>query len=154
MRAPRQHDLALRPRSRKRTQPPADDLDAGLRALLGEEGPEGGRVRRKHPETGHGSPGVSRQVGDTQDRASADRFTKETADRTGQSERTIQRSAERGEEERAPGDGARAGSDRAPETPRTAAASTAPASTPHAAPADAAGGPQPQSNVSRKETHR
>ena len=37
MRAPRQHELALRPRSRRRTQPETADLDAGLRALLGEE---------------------------------------------------------------------------------------------------------------------
>jgi ParB family transcriptional regulator, chromosome partitioning protein len=51
-----------------------------------------------HPETKHGSPGVSRQVGDTGDRAEADRFTADTASKTGQSERSVQRDAERGQE--------------------------------------------------------
>lgn len=50
-----------------------------------------------HPETQHGSPGVSRQVGDTRERAGKERFTKQTADATGSSERTVQREAERGE---------------------------------------------------------
>lgn len=51
-----------------------------------------------HPETAHGSRGVSRQVGDTRERgADAERFTKATADATGTSERTVQREAERGE---------------------------------------------------------
>lgn len=50
-----------------------------------------------HPETGHGTPGVSRQVGDTRERANADRFTSDTAKATGTSERTVQRDAERGE---------------------------------------------------------
>lgn len=50
-----------------------------------------------HPETAHGTPGVSRQVGDTRERADADRFTAETAKVTGTSERSVQRDAERGE---------------------------------------------------------
>ncbi|WP_407529400.1 ParB/RepB/Spo0J family partition protein [Methylobacterium oryzisoli] len=50
-----------------------------------------------HPGTGHGSPGVSRQVGDIRDRSDADRFTAETAGVTGRSERAIQRDAERGD---------------------------------------------------------
>lgn len=50
-----------------------------------------------HPETAHGTPGVSRQVGDTQERTAAERFTANTAAITGQSERAIQRDAERGE---------------------------------------------------------
>lgn len=50
-----------------------------------------------HPETAHGTPGVSRQVGDTRERADADRFTAETAKVTGASERSVQRDAERGE---------------------------------------------------------
>lgn len=49
-----------------------------------------------HPETKHGTPGVSRQVGDTHDRGDADRFTADTAVKTGQSERAVQRDAERG----------------------------------------------------------
>jgi hypothetical protein len=61
------------------------------------------RLRRKdayealHPETKHGSPSVSRQVGDTRERSGIDRFTSDTAAKTGQSERAIQRDAERGE---------------------------------------------------------
>lgn len=51
---------------------------------------------RLHPETSHGSPSVSRQVGDTRDRSSTDRFTADTAKATGQSERKVQRDAERG----------------------------------------------------------
>lgn len=50
-----------------------------------------------HPETRHGSPGVSRQVGDTRERGDAERFTAETAAATGRAERSIQRDAERGE---------------------------------------------------------
>ena len=50
-----------------------------------------------HPETRHGTPGVSRQVGDTRERVSADRFTADTATRTGRSERDVQRDARRGE---------------------------------------------------------
>lgn len=50
-----------------------------------------------HPETQHGSPGVSRQVGDTRERKGTKRFTKETSTATGQSERTVQREAQRGE---------------------------------------------------------
>ena len=50
-----------------------------------------------HPETAHGSPSVSRQVGDTGARAEAARFTADTAAKTGQSERAVQRDAERGE---------------------------------------------------------
>jgi len=50
-----------------------------------------------HPETRQGSPGVSRQVGDTRERTDAERFTAETAAVTGQSERSVQRDAERGE---------------------------------------------------------
>lgn len=50
-----------------------------------------------HPETVHGSPGVSRQIGDTRERGESDRFTAATADAIGKSERTIQRDAERGE---------------------------------------------------------
>lgn len=50
-----------------------------------------------HPETRQGSPGVSRQVGDTRERAELDRFTADTAASTGKSERVIQRDAERGE---------------------------------------------------------
>lgn len=59
-------------------------------------------VRRKaiyeelHPETKHGNPGVSRHVGDTQERSDSDRFTIETASATGKSERAVQRDAERG----------------------------------------------------------
>jgi hypothetical protein len=48
-----------------------------------------------HPETAHGSPGVSRQVGDTGRRVDTPTFAKDTAARTGKSERTIQRDAER-----------------------------------------------------------
>lgn len=51
----------------------------------------------RHPETAHGSPGVSRQVGDTRERSQAERFTAATAKATGQSERAVQRDAERGE---------------------------------------------------------
>lgn len=43
-----------------------------------------------HPETQQGTPGVSRQVGDTQKRTEADRSTADTAKRTGQSERKVQ----------------------------------------------------------------
>ena len=43
-----------------------------------------------HPETRHGTPGVSRQVGDTHERSSESRFTADTASRTGQSERSVQ----------------------------------------------------------------
>ncbi len=50
-----------------------------------------------HPEVKHGSPGVSRQVGDTRDRADFDRFSADTAAASGRSERSIQRDAERGE---------------------------------------------------------
>jgi N6-adenosine-specific RNA methylase IME4/ParB-like chromosome segregation protein Spo0J len=50
----------------------------------------------KHPETAHGAPGVSRQVGDTRERVEARRFTAATAEATGQSERAVQRDAERG----------------------------------------------------------
>lgn len=50
-----------------------------------------------NPETAHGSPGVSRQVGDTHERAGVERFTEATAKVTGQSERAVQRDAERGE---------------------------------------------------------
>lgn len=50
-----------------------------------------------HPETAHGTPTVSRQLGDTGSRVEAPRFTADTAARTGQSERVIQRDAERGE---------------------------------------------------------
>ena len=49
-----------------------------------------------HQGTGHGSPGVSRQVGDTHKRADAPRFSADTASKTGQSERKIQRDASRG----------------------------------------------------------
>ena len=55
-----------------------------------------------HPETAHGTPGVSRQVGDTRDRSEIDRFTADAATKTGQSERTVQRDAERGENIPAP----------------------------------------------------
>lgn len=50
-----------------------------------------------HPETAHGSPGVSRQVGDTQDRSETERFTEATAKITGQSERAVQRDVQRGQ---------------------------------------------------------
>ena len=50
-----------------------------------------------HPETAHGTPGVSRQVGDTRDRSETDRFTADAVAKTGKPERTIQRDAERGE---------------------------------------------------------
>lgn len=50
-----------------------------------------------HPETRHGSPGVSRQVGDTRERTDCERFTADTATNTGQSERAVQRDAQRGE---------------------------------------------------------
>jgi len=50
-----------------------------------------------HPEARHGTPDVSRQVGDTRERAIAERFTAATAKATGQSERSVQRDAERGE---------------------------------------------------------
>jgi hypothetical protein len=50
-----------------------------------------------YPDTAHGTPGVSRQVGDTQERTEAERFTANTAAATGQSERAVQRDAERGE---------------------------------------------------------
>jgi len=50
-----------------------------------------------HPEAAHGSPSVSRQVGDTRERSEAPRFTADTAARTGQSERVVQRDAERGD---------------------------------------------------------
>lgn len=49
-----------------------------------------------HPETKQGTPGVSRQVGDTRARATSARFTAETAKKTGRSERSVQRDAERG----------------------------------------------------------
>lgn len=50
-----------------------------------------------HPETKHGTPGVSRQVGDTRERVEAERFTKSTSEATGKSERAVQRDAQRGE---------------------------------------------------------
>ena len=50
-----------------------------------------------HPKTKHGTPGVSRQVGDTHERVDAERFTKSTAEATGKSERAVQRDAQRGE---------------------------------------------------------
>jgi len=50
-----------------------------------------------HPESVRGSPGVSRQVGDTRERSSIERFTAETAAVAGRSERAVQRDAERGE---------------------------------------------------------
>lgn len=50
-----------------------------------------------HPETRHGSPGVSRQVGDTRGRTDADRFSEAQARATGRSERAVQRAAARGE---------------------------------------------------------
>lgn len=50
-----------------------------------------------HPETKHGSPTVSRQVGDTRERSDVSRFTLDTARKTGQSERSVQRDAGRGE---------------------------------------------------------
>jgi hypothetical protein len=39
-----------------------------------------------HPETKHGTPGVSRQVGDTRERTEAERFTADTATKIGRSE--------------------------------------------------------------------
>lgn len=88
-----------------------DDLHAELamidenlmRAELSPADRAKGTARRKaiylelHPETAHGSPGVSRQVGDTHDRSEAERFTAETSEATGRSERAVQRDAERGE---------------------------------------------------------
>jgi len=53
---------------------------------------------RLHPEVKHGSPTVSRQIGDTRKRAQADRFTMDTAEKTGKSERHIQRADKRGRE--------------------------------------------------------
>lgn len=51
-----------------------------------------------HPEAAHGSPSVSRQVGDLRQRnPEQPRFTADTAAATGTSERTVQREAERGE---------------------------------------------------------
>jgi ParB family transcriptional regulator, chromosome partitioning protein len=50
-----------------------------------------------HPETKHGSPGVSRRVGDKGERTKVERFTKATADAMGVSESTIQNSVRRGE---------------------------------------------------------
>lgn len=50
-----------------------------------------------HPETAQGSPGVSRQVGDTHERTEKERFTEATAKVVGISERAVQRDAERGE---------------------------------------------------------
>jgi ParB family chromosome partitioning protein len=50
-----------------------------------------------YPETKHGSPGVSRKVGDTGERTRVERFTKATADAMGVSESTIQNSIRRGE---------------------------------------------------------
>lgn len=52
---------------------------------------------QQHPETAHGSPTVSRQVGDTRDRSETLSFVADTASKTGQAERSIQRDAERGE---------------------------------------------------------
>jgi hypothetical protein len=48
------------------------------------------------PGAAHGSPDVSRQVGDTRERAEVVRFTADTAAKTGLSERSVQRNAERG----------------------------------------------------------
>lgn len=50
-----------------------------------------------YPQARHGSPGVSRQVGDLRERNENQRFTADTAAKTGQSERAVQRDAERGE---------------------------------------------------------
>ncbi|RTM07431.1 MAG: hypothetical protein EKK31_11760 [Hyphomicrobiales bacterium] len=89
----------------------ADDLHAELamidenlcRAELSPADRAKHTARRKaiylelHPETAHGTPGVSRQVGDTRERGDAERFTEATAKVTGQSERAVQRDAERGE---------------------------------------------------------
>jgi hypothetical protein len=49
-----------------------------------------------HPDAQHGTPGVSRQVGDTRERSATERFTEATAKVTGHSERVVQRDAERG----------------------------------------------------------
>ena len=51
----------------------------------------------KHPETAHGAPGVSRQVGDLRTRTDVSSFVAATSEATGQSERAVQRDAERGE---------------------------------------------------------
>lgn len=68
-----------------------------LDAIVGRSKTEGVIIYLElHPETAHGNPGVSRQVGDTQERAESDRFTAETAAATGKSERVVQRDAERG----------------------------------------------------------
>lgn len=91
----------------------ADDLDAELamidenlcRAELSASDRASYTARRKaiyeekHPDTGHGTPGVSRQVGDTRERGDDNvvRFTADTAGKTGKSERAVQRDAERGE---------------------------------------------------------
>lgn len=52
----------------------------------------------KHPQTRHGTPGVSRQIGDTRERSQIDRFGADTAAKTGKSERSVQRDARRGEQ--------------------------------------------------------
>jgi prophage antirepressor-like protein len=46
-----------------------------------------------HPETKHGEPGASHQIGDTSGRSENDRFTEATSEATGKSERNIQRTA-------------------------------------------------------------
>jgi N6-adenosine-specific RNA methylase IME4 len=50
---------------------------------------------RLHPQTKHGTPGVSRQIGDIRKRTESDRFTEDTVAKTGRSERDIQRDASR-----------------------------------------------------------
>jgi N6-adenosine-specific RNA methylase IME4/uncharacterized ParB-like nuclease family protein len=50
-----------------------------------------------HPETKHGTPGVSRQIGDTRERSSAESFVDATTAATGKSERAVQRDAQRGQ---------------------------------------------------------
>ena len=63
-------------------------MPSGINAATRELGID--RTEALHPETKHGTPGVSRQVGDTHERSSESRFTADTAARTGQSERSVQ----------------------------------------------------------------
>ena len=88
-----------------------DDIDAELvridenlcRSELGPTDRATDTARRKelylqkHPETGHGQPGVSRQVGDSRGPTNVISFTAETAKKTGQSKRKVERDVQRGE---------------------------------------------------------
>ncbi len=73
----------------------AADLPCGA---AGDAAQEAAHISRRkdlyeilHPETAHGAPSVSRQIGDTRQRSLNDRFTADIAERTGKAERSVRR---------------------------------------------------------------